>query len=190
MIACCFHICTASQYLLWVPAVAQLCCWLWPRGRHQRAACREVPVQAQRKHADFYFWNAHSGIFPQLLALDMISLNLLIQTFIIFVCKHTFQARGNGSEDAATLCATLAPAGVIEGVRRLRVSVLAGFGELRGGWAGLPAARSTVDVPAEHGHKRSCGEASNMPATNQDETTQHGKPRTTSTTRNHTPRCC
>ena len=43
---------------------------------------------------------------------------------------------------------------MIEGVRRLRVSVLAGFGELRGGWAGLPAARSTVDVPAEHGRRR------------------------------------
>ena len=34
------------------------------------------------------------------------------------------------------------------------------------------------DVPAEHGHKRSCGEASNMPTTNQDKTTQHGEPRT------------
>ena len=48
------------------------------------------------------------------------------------------------------------------------------------------------DVPAEHGHKRSCGEASNMPTTNQDETTQHGESRTTSMEKDmklHVTRC-
>ena len=62
------------------------------------AATKEQPAgkcqcRAQRKHADFYFWNAHSGIFPQLLALDMISLNLLIQNVYYFLYVSTHSKR-------------------------------------------------------------------------------------------------